>query len=369
MTEPSKPSESEQPQNGEQSKDWIAETAASIAARLDGAKASQTQTRVTLAAMAIVSAMMLIASYNAYFSYDYRYLNENLNRQLKQDNVPDVLMNQAARDWAASRTIQISLLGIRVSVDDAPVLGTAVLTVLSLWLVLATRRENHTIGFLLWDTDTPKVHYETGERWPGEGLNIHGERWLIFQALAANALFETPDMSLVSINSLEGKNPLLPMDGVRGFLEKHGFGFIRNFFFTFPIIAALVVFAADRYSYFISDPFNHDGEPPGIDDPFFWPSMVAYFICLIPLALCCQKSRDFSSATEAVLREYCDKLFRDMSSLSSFQRVGNAGASSLQTLQGETAILLPASSEDCAENRPREEEGNFHKECGLNRPT
>ena len=50
--------------------DWIAETPESIAARLDGAREAQKQTRFTLVMMAIISMVMLILSYNAYLSFD-----------------------------------------------------------------------------------------------------------------------------------------------------------------------------------------------------------------------------------------------------------------------------------------------------------
>ena len=50
--------------------DWIAETAESITARLEGAKEAQRQTRFTLGMMSVISMMMLILSYNAYLSFD-----------------------------------------------------------------------------------------------------------------------------------------------------------------------------------------------------------------------------------------------------------------------------------------------------------
>src|ERR1044072_262728 len=121
--------------------DFLAETSASIAARLDAVRAAQTQTRLTLIAMAVVSAMMLITSYNAYFSYDYVFITDKTEfaRSTDQTKVPQTLLNEALRDWANARTIQVPLLGIRVSVDDAAVLGTGVLALLSVWLVLAAR--------------------------------------------------------------------------------------------------------------------------------------------------------------------------------------------------------------------------------------
>src|SRR5712691_8074692 len=118
--------------------DWVAETPESIAARLEGAKASQAQIRFTMGVMAIISMMMLIAAYNAYLSYDYGWIldankrqtdaellhpekvstSEEKNRIPASVEVAKVLDEQALKDWAASRIVQISPLGIRVSIDD-----------------------------------------------------------------------------------------------------------------------------------------------------------------------------------------------------------------------------------------------------------
>src|SRR6185503_4924589 len=105
--------------------DWVAETPESITARLEGAKASQAQIRFTLAMMAVISMMLLIASYNAYLSYDYDWILHGDHSHGRNEE-SRILDEQALKDWASSRTIMISLLGIRVSVDDGAVLGTSV---------------------------------------------------------------------------------------------------------------------------------------------------------------------------------------------------------------------------------------------------
>ena len=145
--------------------DWVAETTESIAARLEASREAQRQTRFTLGILAVISMMMVILAYNAYLSYDSRWILaqrakkgwtiRTIDSSDNADTVPDVLVLQALQDWAESRIATIDLLGIRVSVDDAPVLGTISLFVVSLWLLLVTRRENHTVGSLLRDTDTP----------------------------------------------------------------------------------------------------------------------------------------------------------------------------------------------------------------------
>lgn len=292
----------------DQVSDWVAETSASIAARLDGAKASQSQLRLTIAAMAVVSVTMLVAAYNAYLSYDYAWITEAGDGVLTDSRRSGVLTAQALKDWASSRTVQVSLLGVRVSVDDAAVLGSAVLFVMSLWLFLVARRENHTIGLLLRHTDTP--HPTSDSQASGAaGVNTKEQRWLIFHTVLANSLFVTCDPSLARVTSLKP----LPQAKQNAFsecntwLNRTAFAFVRYFFFSFPTVACALVFGLDRWSYFIADPFAPDFQPPGAG-AFFWRSMTVFFLCWVPLAICCWRSSQYSRATEIVLREYGRKL-------------------------------------------------------------
>ena len=153
--------------------------------------------------MSIISMMMLIASYNAYLSYDTTWILDLPQKELAGGTtVAGVLTDQALKDWAASRSVQVPLLGIRTSVDDAPVLGTATLLVLAFWLVLLTRRENHTVGLLLRDTDTEPPEDDESES-PGHGPSYSsGQRWLIFHTVASNSVFITCDRSLAPVQSL-----------------------------------------------------------------------------------------------------------------------------------------------------------------------
>ena len=298
--------------------DWLAETPESIAARLEGAKASQAQIRFTMSVMAIISMMMLIAAYNAYLSYDYNWILKEKERQFETKDVPSILTEQALKDWAASRIVQISPLGIRVSIDDVAVLGSACLFVLSLWLVLVTRRENHTIGLLLQDTDTPRPfdNRDSSLVESRSQVNSSGRRWLIFHTIISNSIFVTVDHSLSTVHSLSNLKPMKA--GARGaisaWVHRAGFGIVRNFFFLFPVIASFAVFCLDRWSYFIRDPFDPDFAIPASSglEPFFWESMMVFFVCWIPLTLCCIRARRYSSDTEKVLYQYGAKLRADL---------------------------------------------------------
>jgi len=300
--------------------DWTAETPESINARLEGAKAVQGQTRVTLGTMTVISMMMLIVTYNAYLSFDSGWAfaaAAAARRDAQQGQVQNVLADAALRDWVASQHVEIALLGIRVSVDDAPVLGTATLFVLSLWLLLLMRRENHTIGFLLRDTDTVRsdrsLSYDESEALE-HYRNASGQRWLIFHTIISNSLFVTFDGSMSRIQSLEGSTPLTvrAADGWKIRLSRAGVQIVRTFFFLFPVIASAVVFGLDRWSYFQPDPFAPDAAILGVSGPFFWTSMIVFFVSWIPLAVCCGRSSQYSRATESVLREYGEKLRVDL---------------------------------------------------------
>lgn len=199
-----------------------------------------------------------------------------------------------------------------MSVDDSAVLGTGVLFVLSLWLLLVTRRENHTIGFLLRDTDSPEPDGSPSNDASPE-VKSHGQRWLILQSILANSLFVTVDETLASVDSLESAPRRAGHRRVNDALSKAGFAAARSFFFLFPVITALFVFGIDRRSYFIPDPFEPGAKIPGTGS-FYWESTIIFVFCWIPLAACCLRAKRYSTATERVLRDYGRKLRQDLSS-------------------------------------------------------
>jgi hypothetical protein len=304
--------------------DWIAETPESIAARLEGAREAQKQTRFTLGMMAIISMVMLILSYNAYLSFDSDWILDRTKEGIapadSASTAADILTHRALEDWAASRNATIELLGIHVSVDDAPVLGTTSLFVFSLWLLLVTRRENHTVGSLLRDTDTSLGPEASALRSgnlsvPGaRDLYSNSQRWLIYHTIVANSLFVTFDRSLSRIKSLRESKSLLAKSaqGTKDALNRLALSFARDFFFWFPVAASAIVFYLDRRSYFQPDPFEPESLPPGAEAPFFLVSTAVFIACWIPLMICCLGSARNSKATDAVVREYGEKLRSDL---------------------------------------------------------
>jgi hypothetical protein len=289
--------------------DWVGETDESIAARLEGAKSAETQMRLTVATMAVISVMMLIAAYNAYLSYDYNWIVNAGDEHLAADKPSELLKAQALKDWASARTVQISLIGIRVSVDDAAVLGSAVLLVISLWFVLIARLENNTVGSLLRHTDTVRATSTTEGDQTQMAAYSKGQRWLILHSLTSNNLFMMCDPELLCIDRLSEQpaESATSARRLRIWLDRAGFTLLRDFLFLFPASASLAVFLIDRRSYFIPDPFTEDFRAPGIE-PFYWRSMWVFIACWIPLTMCCWRASVYSKATEQAIREYEKKL-------------------------------------------------------------
>lgn len=301
-------------QNRERPEYSDSEVPETIAARLDGAKTAQANIRFTLGMMAVISTMILIASYNAYLSYDYSWiLKADHKFQQSQDfNPPKILQEQALRDWASSRTIFISLLGIRVSVDDAAILGTAVLFILSMWLLLWARREHYTTSRILRDTLRDNTRPPPGTQPMSRSTAYTDqERWLIFHTINSNGIFFAITPSFSSVRSLTGPLPAADTTFKRT-VNRIGLPLLRNFFFLFPVITALIVIVIDHFSFAIADPFDPHYGIPGDDPRTFWKSIIALGIWLL-LLFCCWCSSRYSAVTESLLRKYHASLDSDSS--------------------------------------------------------
>jgi hypothetical protein len=188
------------------------------------------------------------------------------------------------------------------------------LLVLAFWLVLLTRRENHTVGLLLRDTDTDPSGDDRSET-AGRGPSYSSaQRWLIFHTVASNSVFITCDRSLAPVQSL-GSRCSTSMSADRGFkawMSEQAFAFLSRFFFDFPVIVSSIVFVLDRWSYFEPDAFTVNAQAPGVGSAFFWFSMAVFFVCWIPLVMCCRRARLYSEATGRVLKEYGTRLRGDL---------------------------------------------------------
>jgi hypothetical protein len=305
------------------------ETDDSIKARLEAAEAAQTRSRVVILAMTVASLMIGVASYNAYLSYDSRWVLEMaadldtkpeaweqkgpdgqpvpltaraFKAAPKGREVPEILTEAALKSWIDSRSVSVSFLGIRASIDDAPVLGTLALFVISLWLLLAVRRENHTIGFLLRDTQFPEG--------PDKKL---GRRWLIFHAIVSGTLFTNFNKSFRPIATLRGPNATDASETSHPRLRKSLgvlFPIITGFVFFLPVLVSRLAIALDRLSYYNRSPFSPTLQlpSPASSNRFFAPSLWTFAVFFLLRLLSCWVGFRHARGTEAIIDAYIKQI-------------------------------------------------------------
>jgi hypothetical protein len=139
--------------------------------RIEAARSAQERTRLAYFASTVISLAIITTGWNAYLSFyrDFAFEFPSLEGGSGTEN----LQKEILSEWVKSRMINISLLGIRVGIDDAPILGGIALTIAVIWLFYSIRRENHTIGMMLTD------------------YSIADDRikWLIFHGVNSSTVF------------------------------------------------------------------------------------------------------------------------------------------------------------------------------------
>jgi hypothetical protein len=312
---------------GEESDNWRAETINSVKARLDASKASQSRSRLTLGIMGVISMMMIIACYNAYFSFDYKWALDEAKKKADDQSRRQVLVEQDLRSWADSRRVSVALLGIKVSVDDAPILGTVTLSILSVWLMFSIRREHRTIGSLLFDTDSdpptstseqPDPQSRAAGAIESRRRQAQKIRWLIYHTIDANSLLTNVDHSFASIKSLQRSNPTnRSIAGkIAAGIDWCIFQEVNAFFFLFPVFSSIFMFIGDCRSYYSPSPYQlNDGIPTmNANDGT---SKVVFTLFFLPLSVCCLRALLYSRNTEQILREYWQKIAAEMALMQS----------------------------------------------------
>jgi hypothetical protein len=116
-----------------------------IEMRVNGIKDATHRSRFVFIIMTIAAATILICQWNALVSWDRGMAFEE-----KSDNVK-ISENQktATDEWIRSMTINVGLLGIRVSTTDLAVIGSISLIIIMVWFFFSQRRENRAIVSLL----------------------------------------------------------------------------------------------------------------------------------------------------------------------------------------------------------------------------
>ncbi len=119
--------------------------------RIDGIRQSLHRSRVALVAAIVVSATILTAIWNEYFTWDSIILDHEKLSGATVATLNDVKLQQWLKNYIDNWTISISLLGIRISGSDLSVFGCLALILFSLYWCICTRRTNHEIGSLFYE--------------------------------------------------------------------------------------------------------------------------------------------------------------------------------------------------------------------------
>jgi hypothetical protein len=165
--------------------------------RLEASRSAQERTRVTSFASTVISLAIITAGWNAYFSFYHDFASEfpSLEGGAGTTN----LQREMLSEWVRGRMINITLLGIRVGVDDAPLLGAIALSIAAIWLYYSIRRENYTIGTLLFDYYYANDHI----------------RWLVYHGINSATVFTNVIHGDAPFRSSTQEPPNRPLRSVR----------------------------------------------------------------------------------------------------------------------------------------------------------
>lgn len=206
----------------------------------------------------------------------------------KLTDVTDYAQQQLVAEWIKNQIITVSLLGIRVSVNDLPVIGSLSLIIISVWFFYSARRENRAIGTLLRDA------YRL-EDWR--------VRYMVYQGIVHN---------LVLIELGRGVKP------IRNFKEDESddikhlpivSGALKVLFYL-PVLAIFFVLFMDILTlFYLHAPLRPSHKPlGGIIPTNVWVKVVIMEIVAFTLLLLteflCRKVREFINATEKLLKDY-----------------------------------------------------------------
>src|SRR2546423_14685962 len=90
-----------------------------LTSRLEAINDAQKRSRLAFLLSSLAAGAILLALWNAYFSWDRQWADV----QRKPESWgQEQLLNEQIRAWAQTNTVDISLLGVRLSISDAAVL-------------------------------------------------------------------------------------------------------------------------------------------------------------------------------------------------------------------------------------------------------
>ncbi|MBI1903509.1 MAG: hypothetical protein HYS13_20590 [Planctomycetia bacterium] len=237
---------------------------------------------MAFAATQITSLILLIAVWNGYLSWT-RFAFA-FRPEFSKNEVTEHLQREQLAEWVESRSVSIPVLGIRVGISDASILGSLTLFITSLWLYFALRRENHEIGTLLRDTREDDVTM----------------RRKVFYAIASRLLFTSVSANDSPISSLGAASQS------KTFVV---FRFSFKALLWLPFASVLFVLLMDVLSSFVMEsPFRRATLPGDNPDAFQYVHLAVTIVFSVVFAtlqgIICYHNVSYENGTAQVLQDY-----------------------------------------------------------------
>jgi len=255
-----------------------------LEARLHAIADAQRRARLALLLSSLACGAILAAEWNSYLSWDRQWTEvAKAPAHWAQQQV----LAEQVRSWLETNTVSISLIGLRLSVSDAAVLGSVALLVFSYYLTMSLRRENHEVGSLLRDMGS----LEAPER--------------------AKLLILIRSTSVLS--DADGDEPILSLTGTEtgSTAKRMLFARVVLGFLTFlPVITVGVVVLSDVYFALVDispQRQNFGTAWAGLSDHYRWQLRMMDAFALIVGALIfnfCRYASVYRRGTETVLTQF-----------------------------------------------------------------
>lgn len=250
--------------------------------RIEAAAQAQKRSRAAFLASTVMSLAILIALWNAYFSWYRSFLFQS---DFGGTNITQEAQKTLVDEWVRDRQIYMPLLGIKAGIGDGAVVGSISLYVICIWVMLSMRRENHVIGVLLNDTT----------------CCADTIRNIVFHGIVGYSVFTTVtnlDAPIKELNKMPTQSSSWLTHGTYKVL------------IMLPAITILFVLVMDYYSMkYMASPFRQDKTPvwnllSGDNQGKRVFMEVACIVLLLLTGFLCKKTIQFNDGTADILREY-----------------------------------------------------------------
>lgn len=257
--------------------------------RLDAVRDASKRCRWLLAAITFAAMIQIAAIWNMYFSWTRNFALEP-KLIAKSGTIERVLQERLLQSWVESTYLSVPILGIRISVSDASVVGSTAMIILAVWFYYAIRRENHVIGDILADS--------------GPLDNDMFE--LAFSGVWATQVFATVTKRDEKIRTMEqARGALSPTDATPTWFVRLFRAAMKSIFFL-PVFAVASVLVADVASIFlIRAPFRVGHTPIGWENIGItgWSMLGLCFVLGLVILLVLKEAWGFQQATIELLRD------------------------------------------------------------------